>query len=81
MVYRRIRDLREDNDLTQQNMADYLGCSQRVYSNYECGDVQIPIPFLIEVARYYGTSVDYLLELTDEKKPYPRAEEKKKGRL
>lgn len=81
MVYRRIWDLREDNDLTQQNMADRLGCSQRVYSNYECGDVQIPIPLLIEVAKFYGTSVDYLLELTDEKKPYPRVEEKKKTRL
>ncbi|MBS6397410.1 MAG: helix-turn-helix transcriptional regulator [Clostridiales bacterium] len=79
-MYRRIRDLREDNDLSQRQMAEYLGCSQRVYSNYECGDVQIPIPLLIEVSKYYGVSVDYLLELTDEKKPYPKRGEKKRRR-
>lgn len=77
-MYRRIRDLREDSDLTQQQMADYLGCSQRVYSDYETGRVQIPLSLLIEVSKYYGTSVDYLLELTDEKRPYPRKGEKRK---
>jgi len=71
-VYRRIRDLREDDDLKQWQIAEYLKCSQRTYSDYENGKVRIPVDVLIELSRYYGTSVDYLLELTDEKKAYPR---------
>jgi transcriptional regulator with XRE-family HTH domain len=70
-MYRRIRDLREDLDLTQTDVARLLHCSQRVYSNYERGDVDIPTSVLIQLARFHGTSVDYLLGLTDEKAPYP----------
>lgn len=80
-MYNRIRDLREDSDLSQQYMADYLGCSQRVYSDYERGRVQIPISFLIEISKMHKTSVDYLLGLTDEKRPYPRNKANKEKRL
>lgn len=78
-MYPRIRNLREDKDLTQTQMAEYLGCSQRVYSNYELGEVQIPLRLLIEVSRFHGVSVDYLLDLTDEKTPYPRKKEKRRS--
>lgn len=68
--YKRIRDLREDNDLKQREMAEILNCSQRVYSNYERGDLDIPTEVLIKLARHYGTSVDYILGLTNNKTPY-----------
>lgn len=71
-MYQRIRDLREDKDMTQSEIAKILHCSQRVYSNYERGDVDIPTQLLINLADYYNTSVDYLLGLTDERKPYAR---------
>lgn len=71
-MYSRIRNLREDRDLTQKQMGEILNCSQRIYSNYECGDVDIPTQILIELAKFHKTSVDYLLELTDDKRPYPR---------
>lgn len=64
MVYRRIRDLREDHDLKQREVADYLNCSQRVYSNYELGQRDIPTEVLIRLAEYYHVSVDYILGLT-----------------
>ena len=60
-MYQRIRDLREDRDLTQKNMGEILNCSQRIYSNYECGDVDIPTHILIKLAEFHNTSVDYLL--------------------
>ena len=66
----RIRDLREDNDLTQKEIADYLHIKQNTYSQYENGQRQIPIDALIALARYYKTSTDYILGLTDEPKPY-----------
>lgn len=69
-MYKRIRDLREDRDLTQKNMGEILNCSQRIYSNYECGDVDIPTQILIKLAEFHNTSVDYLLDLTDDKRPY-----------
>ena len=72
MVYPRIRDLREDKDLTQKQMADILHCSQQVYSNYELGQRDIPTEVLIKLSELYDVSVDYLLGLTDESKPYPR---------
>ena len=59
-------------DLTQKNMGEILNCSQRIYSNYECGDVDIPTHILIKLAEFHNTSVDYLLNLTDDKRPYPR---------
>lgn len=66
----RIRDLREDADLSQQEIADLLNVSQTTYSHYECGVLDIPYQSLIILAQYYKTSVDYLLGLTKEKKPY-----------
>lgn len=72
MKYGRIRDLREDRDLTQKQMAEVLNCSQRIYSNYERGDVDIPTEILRKLAEFHHTSVDYLLGLTDETVPYPR---------
>jgi transcriptional regulator with XRE-family HTH domain len=70
-MYKRIRDLREDHDLLQKDLAAYLQCSQVCYSHYEIGKRDIPTDILIQLAKYYSTSVDYLLGLTDVKKPYP----------
>lgn len=75
-MYQRIRDLREDRDLTQKKMGEMLNCSQRIYSNYERGDVDIPTQILIKLAEFHNTSVDYLLNITDEKCPYPRSSSK-----
>ena len=66
-MYRRIRDLREDADLTQTQGAGYLGMSQTGYSKYETGENDIPTQVLIALAKFYHTSVDYLLGLTDER--------------
>lgn len=71
-MYRRIRDLREDRDLKQRQLAEQLGCSQKTYSDYETGKTHVPVEILMGLSEIYGTSVDYLVELTDEKKPYPR---------
>ena len=68
--YRRIRDLREDKDLTQAQMGVILSCSQRVYSNYERGDIDIPTATLIKLADFHNVSVDYLLDRTDVREPY-----------
>ena len=76
-MYRRIRDLRKDADLTQKQMGEILNCSQRIYSNYERGDVDIPTQVLIRLAEVHKTSVDYLLGLTNEKRPYPRNKDNK----
>ncbi|MBE6548821.1 MAG: helix-turn-helix transcriptional regulator [Ruminococcaceae bacterium] len=64
-MYRRIRDLREDKDLTQKELSKILNCSQQVYSNYELGQRDIPTDILIALSRFYGVSVDYILGLTD----------------
>lgn len=64
-LYPRIRDLREDNDLTQTQMGKILSCSQRVYSNYERGEIDIHTYTLIKIADFYNVSVDYLLNRTD----------------
>lgn len=66
--YRRIRDLREDKDLTQAQMGAILSCSQRVYSNYERGDIDIPTTILSKIADFHNVSVDYLLNRTDNPK-------------
>lgn len=66
-MYRRLRDLREDADLTQSQVAKYLSMSQTGYSKYETGENDIPTQILIALARFYHTSVDYLLGLTDER--------------
>ena len=72
-MYSRIRNLREDNDLYQKDLAIYLNCSQVCYSHYEIGKRDIPTEVLIKLANYYHTSIDYLLGLTDCKQPYPRS--------
>ncbi len=71
-MYQRIRDLREDRDLKQRKLAEYLGCSQVCYSFYEIGRRDIPTEMLIRLCYFYDTSVDYLLGITDTKTPYPR---------
>ena len=71
-MYQRIRDLREDWDLMQKDLAAYLKCTQVCYSNYEMGKRDIPTDVLKALAVYYDTSVDYILGLTDEPKPYPK---------
>ncbi|MCL2225532.1 MAG: helix-turn-helix domain-containing protein [Defluviitaleaceae bacterium] len=71
-MYRRIRDLREDKDWTQKQVANFLNCSQQVYSNYELGQRDIPTQILLELAALHKTSVDYLLGSTDELTPYPQ---------
>ncbi len=70
-MYRRIRDLREDNDMNQTAVAKILGMSQTGYSKYETGENDIPTSVLIKLARFYNTSVDYLLGETNCKKRYP----------
>lgn len=65
MIYQRIRNLREDKDLTQTKIAQILNCSQRIYSNYECGDVDIPTEILIKLADFHNVSIDYLLNRTN----------------
>ena len=75
MKMQRIRDLREDNDLKQTDIADYLHISQRTYSHYETDSRSMPIEILKQLALYYNTSIDYLAELTNEKKPYPRSKD------
>ena len=71
-MYQRIRDLREDRDLKQKDLAAYLQCTQVAYSYYELGKRDVPSDVLIRLSAFYGVSVDYLLGLTDERKPYPR---------
>ena len=63
-MYHRIRDLREDRDLKQRQLAEFLCCSQQVYSNYELGQRDIPTDVLIKLSAFYNVSVDYLLGLT-----------------
>ena len=69
----RLKDLREDNDLLQKDIAKYLNMSQTGYSKYEVGTNDIPTEILKKLASYYETSIDYLLCLTDERKPYPKS--------
>ncbi len=78
-MYNRIRDLREDRDLRQQDLADYLGCTQVSYSYYELGKRDIPTDILIRIADYYDTSVDYLLGRTDSKSPYPKSKKRNRN--
>lgn len=66
--YPRIRNMREDMDLTQKQMGEYLSCSQRVYSNYERGDIDIPTQTLAKIADIFEVSVDYIMGRTDNPK-------------
>ncbi len=69
----RLRDIREDKDLKQTDISKLLNVSQVAYSYYEIGKRQLPIDLLIKLAKFYDTSTDYLLGLTDERKPYPKS--------
>ncbi len=71
----RIKDLREDNDLGQKNLSEFLNISQVAYSYYELGRRSIPLEILCKIADYYHTSVDYLLYRTDTQNPYPKRKE------
>ena len=68
MLYKRIRDLREDHDFTQTYVAKKLNCSQQAYSNYELGQRDIPTDILIKLSQIYNTSVDYILGISDNPK-------------
>lgn len=70
-MYKRIRDLREDNDMNQTQVAKILGMSQTGYSKYETGENDLPTAILIKLANLYNTSIDYLLEQTNKKERYP----------
>lgn len=72
----RLKSIREDRDITQTEIAKLLNCKQNTYQQYESGKRQIPIDALIELAKFYHTSVDYLLEVTDELTPYPMSKKK-----
>ena len=74
-LHLRLRDLREDRDMSQAAMAKLLKCSQQTYSRYESHTTEIPLESLIFLAEYYDTSTDYLLGITDQIKPYPRTNE------
>ena len=69
-MYQRIRDLREDNDKTQKEVSEYLFCDQSLYSKYERGIREVPVGIIIKLAVFYGTGTDYILGLTNEKRPY-----------
>lgn len=73
-MHERIRDLREDRDLSQKELAGILSVAQTTYSDYERGKINIPIDTLKKLALFYNTSIDYLLELTDNPTPYVRRE-------
>ena len=70
-MYERIKNLREDSDATQENIANILSCTQTGYGKYELGQRDIPTQILIKLAKHYNTSTDYILGLTDERHPYP----------
>lgn len=74
-LHLRLRDLREDRDMSQSAMAKLLKCSQQTYSRYESHTTEIPLESLLFLAEYYDTSTDYLLGITDQIKPYPRSNE------
>ncbi len=78
-MYKRIRDMREDHDLLQKDVAAYLNCTPNCYSHYEIGLRNMPIDVLIKLAKFYGVSMDYLVGLTDVKKPYPPAKKRPRG--
>lgn len=71
-MYQRIRDLREDHDLSQEQLAQYLNVHQTTYSSYEIGRLDVPVEVMGKLADFYGTSVDYLMGRTNEMKSYPK---------
>lgn len=74
LKYQRVRDLREDGNFSQKNVALYLNIKQNTYSRYETNERNMPLEIIDKLADYYNTSVDYLMGRTDERKPYPKAE-------
>lgn len=72
MIFKNIRALREDGDLKQRELADYLGVSQNTYSQYETGTIALTDQILIKLADFYNVSIDYLMDRTNEKTPYPK---------
>lgn len=74
MIFKNIRALREDNDLKQRELAEYLGVSQNTYSQYETGVIAFTDQILIKLADYYNVSIDYLMDRTSMKEPYPSIE-------
>ena len=79
-MYVRIRNMREDRDIIQAKMADYLHIHQTTYSDYELGKLNIPVAVLVRIADLFETSIDYLVDRTDETQPYPPGENQTKGR-
>ena len=76
MNFKRLKDLREDHDLTQLQIANFLDISRPQYSLYETGKRTIPIDLLSKLAKYYKTSIDYIVGDTNEQTPYPPAKNK-----
>lgn len=72
MFFKRLENLRVDHDFTQLYVAEYLGCQREVYRRYEKGTRAIPIDFLIKLSELYNVSIDYIVGMTNEKKPYPK---------
>ncbi len=70
--YRRLRELREANNMTQEQIAEYLDKDPRQYRRYELGEVAIPVYYLTRLAQLYNTSTDYILEMTDDPRPYSK---------
>ena len=73
MYFQRLEDLRIDNDKTQAAIAEYLGCQREVYRRYEKGTRQIPVDLLIKLSLFYNVSIDYMVGITNTKKPYPKS--------
>lgn len=69
-LFEKIRNMREDNDMTQKQVAEYLICDQSLYSKYERGEREISFSIIIKLAQLYHTSIDYLAGLTEDSKPY-----------
>ncbi len=72
MYFQRLEDLRIDHDKTQADISQFLGCQREVYRRYEKGTRQIPVDMLIQLAEFYNVSIDYIVGLTNETKPYPK---------
>ncbi len=72
MFFERLREMRGEHMKTQQDIANILHCQREVYRRYETGKVEIPVSYLIALARYYNVSTDYLLGLSDERRPFPQ---------
>lgn len=70
-MHNRLKEMREDKDIKQKVIAKYLSCDQSLYSKYERGKREVPTEVIVKMAKFYGTSTDYLLYMTDESKPYP----------